>query len=199
MVNFKKCAFTNSTDTPNGSTELSTTHNFLEPSFLGDPLGLVDSGQYPKLAAMKLFYKEYVPGVCWVALDMFISDIGEIEGFSYWSESSSSRHVTTENKGLLCTIPRIKFKKFPSHTGISTSIRKIRIFRKLSYKKFFQFKSLEEKTALIGSFPANRLFFHFGVVRVDNVALENKVVSVRVTVGTKATLFRRVEVIDPIA
>lgn len=199
-IKWKKCLQSIAVDTPDGTTEESTLVPAVSPSTLADPGDAVDTGGYPKLAAMTLWYDKYRPYESWVGVDIFSTEDGPLEAFSYWSDNVNARHATTNNKSQLCTIPRIKFKKFADQK-FSGGSRKLRIFRKIKTRDLFpRFDVNAEKlstTITDADGPTEQPFFHVGVCSGDHGFLENKIVTFVYTVGCSTILYRRDEIINP--
>ncbi len=200
-INFSETNTDVEIENTNGSTEFCTDDavNQVEPSAMQDPLGTADAGAYPQAPALALLYVEYKPHSCWVRVQAFSSDIGNIEFFSYWSNTTTVRHVGTEEKGNLRNIPRIQFRKFPPQLGGSTSGRSVTVFRRIKYNDMYPTFSQNPAgtSALISSKPANGMFFHYGMIRVDGVVLETKNCAFQIAVGMNATVFRRLEISNP--
>lgn len=199
-IKFKRCLLNEGSDTPDGSTEESTIIGAMQPCTLDDPGGAVDAGAYPKVASMTLWYDKYRPYEAWVAVEAFSTDTGPIELFTYWNNSVNARHVAANKKSNLCTIPRIKFRKFPDQQ-FAAGIRRLRVFRKIKVRDLFpRFDVNAEKlstTITDADGPTEQVFFHCGVTRSDGQPLENEIIRFSFTVGCSAILYRRDEITTP--
>lgn len=197
-IKWKKCLLTDGIDTPNGSTERCTVIAAVSPGALNDPGGTLDAGAYPQHVQIVGWYDRQRTYEVWAAVDVFSTDNGPLEIFTYWTTDSSTRHITTNSKALLCNIPRIKFKKFKDQQ-FAAGVRVLRVFRRLKVRDIFPKYDTNEATLTsdIGAAPASTPFFHVGVVRTDGQFLENEAVRFRVTVGASSICYRRDEVVNP--
>ncbi len=197
-IKFKKCLQTQFSDTPNGTSEFSAVEVPIAPSQLGDPGDALQTGAYPKVAAMLLWYDKSRVFEVWASCHLFTTDAGALEMFSYWHTSATPRHVSTNTKDALCDIPRIKFRKFPDQ-NFAAGVRGMRVFRKLKIRDLFPKFDVNQDTltSAILSSPASRPFFHCGLVRVDGAVLENEIVRGNFTCGCTTILYRRDEITNP--
>ncbi len=183
-------------DTPSAGTEKSLFAKSVIPSSMPDPGGQAGSGGYPKVAALILWYdKAYVYEV-WAALEVVTKSVDQFKMFMYWQDTSqTARSVETEGMEKYTTIPRIRFKLVKSHT--SGAQKTVRMFSRLKVKDLL---FMADKSDLVGTFGAAPLAFPVcfgGVVGTDGLALAATTYHFHWTVGCKAILFRRDEIVNP--